>query len=74
MALALAGFTVHYWDSTHTYLFFLLGMGGWLADPVKARKKVKAKAEAVLVPGAATWPEPVFASRYVEGLNPVGAR
>ena len=77
IAFALAGCTVHYWDSTHTYLYFLLGMSGWLADPlkVKAKAKVKtrAKAAAPAVPVAAPkpWPEPAFAARYVESLDPM---
>lgn len=74
VALALAGFTVHYWDATHTYLFFLLGMGGWLADPVKAKKKVNVAAKAVLPPAVELWPEPTFASRYVASLDPMAAR
>lgn len=63
VAFSLAGCTVHYWDSTHTYLFFLLGMSGWLADPLKVKVKAKAKVkrpqEAAQEP--AMWPEPAYA-------------
>ncbi len=43
VAVAFTGFTVHYWDALHAYFFLLLGMGGWLADPLKLRQAVKAK-------------------------------
>ena len=82
IAYTLAGMTVHYWNSTHTYLFFLLGMSGWLADPVKAASKVKVAAKAkVKKPAAARpdWthpphPEPAYAAHYVSGLDPLAAR
>lgn len=42
VALCLLACTVHYWNVTHAYFFFFLGMGAWLADPkrVKARSKL----------------------------------
>lgn len=71
-SLALAGLTVHYWDSIHSYIFLVLGMGGWLANPVKATLKAKkpkaatAAAEAEPQPDPAReqpwiapWPEPL---------------
>jgi len=67
VAFSLAGCTVHYWDSTHTYLFFLLGMSGWLADPVrvKVKSKVKTKAAAQVrrpqLDAPTPWREPAFA-------------
>ncbi len=89
IAFTLAGMTVHYWNSTHTYLFFLLGMSGWLADPVTVTAKVKATAKAATkVKAPATtarpdWthpprpgpllPEPAFVKRYVSGLDPQAA-
>jgi len=76
-AFALAGCTVHYWDSTHTYLFFLLGMGGWLADPLKVKVKAKKKVGAVAapersaLPALSGWPEPAYAAGYEAGLSPM---
>ncbi|MEM1088560.1 MAG: O-antigen ligase family protein, partial [Pseudomonadota bacterium] len=35
VALCLIGLTVHYWNALHTYMFFLIGMGGVFADPVR---------------------------------------
>ena len=77
-AFALAGCTVHYWDSAHTYLFFLLGMSTWLADPVKSKLKAKAKPRAKSaelvddepIPTPLPWPEPAYAARYVEASDP----
>ena len=77
VAFTLAGMTVHYWDSTHTYLFFLLGMSGWLADPLKVKVKVKAKSAAK--PATARQPaylpeplpEPAYAARYLDEMNPL---
>ena len=79
VAFSLAGCTVHYWDSAHTYLFFLLGMSGWLADPLKVKSKVKAKSKATAKPAELPalepdpvplpWPEPAYAARYVEALD-----
>jgi len=78
-AFSLAGCTVHYWDSTHTYLFFLLGMSGWLADPlkVKAKAKVKVKSqvrdlvEAPRAPASLPWREPVHAGGYAGEFDPI---
>ena len=69
VAFTLAGFTVHYWDATHSYLFMLLGMSGWLADPLRVKSKVKAK-----LPQAAArahWPEPVFGGPYGSAPEPM---
>ena len=33
ISLCLVGCTVHYWNVPYAYLFFILGLGGWLADP-----------------------------------------
>ncbi|MGF1650853.1 MAG: O-antigen ligase family protein [Hyphomicrobiaceae bacterium] len=38
-ALCLVAVTVHYWNVTHSYFFFVLGLGGWLADPVPKRAR-----------------------------------
>ena len=80
IALTLAGLTVHYWNSSHTYLFLLLGMGGWFADPLKVKVKAKAAAKVKAVrerlgewepPGR---PEPAYVRRYLDGLDPLAAR
>lgn len=37
IALALVGATVHFWNVLFTFFFFFIGIGGWLADPKRAR-------------------------------------
>lgn len=37
LALILLGCTVHYWNVLHSYFFFFLGLGGWIADPRPSR-------------------------------------
>jgi hypothetical protein len=44
VALTLAGCTVHYWNTLHSHLFVLLGLGAWIADPVLAKARAKAEA------------------------------
>ena len=39
-ALIMIAFTVHYWNALYAYFFYVLGLGGWLADPLKAKKTV----------------------------------
>ncbi len=46
LALCLVGCTVHYWNVLHAYLFFFLGLAGWLADPVRARAPARARPNA----------------------------
>jgi hypothetical protein len=53
VALCLIGITVHFWNVLYAYLFFLVGMGGVFADPVRVRRKVTATADAV--PAFETW-------------------
>mgnify|MGYP001766373697 CR=1 FL=1 len=36
IALSLVGATVHYWNVLHTYFFFFIGLGAWIADPTRA--------------------------------------
>ncbi|MEO1281835.1 MAG: hypothetical protein AAFV69_08880 [Pseudomonadota bacterium] len=48
VALCLIGSTVHYWNVLQTYMFFLIGLGGVFADPV--RQKVMAKRATVTEP------------------------
>ncbi|MEL6374122.1 MAG: hypothetical protein AAFR04_09155 [Pseudomonadota bacterium] len=40
VALSLIACTVHYWNVLHSYFFFILGLGGWLADPGPQSLKV----------------------------------
>lgn len=35
IALSLIGATVHYWNVLHAYFFFVIGLGGWIADPAR---------------------------------------
>ncbi|MEO0792221.1 MAG: hypothetical protein AAFY27_06725, partial [Pseudomonadota bacterium] len=37
IAISLAACTVHFWNVSVSYFFFLLGFGGWLADPMPER-------------------------------------
>ncbi len=43
-ALILIGFTVHYWNVLHTFFFFFVGLGGWLADPLRKRRRYRVSA------------------------------
>lgn len=56
VALSLLACTVHFWNVTHAYFFFFLGMGAWLADPkrIKAPSQIK---RAIMAARAAR-PEP----------------
>jgi hypothetical protein len=43
-ALLLVACTVHYWNVPYAYFFFFLGLGGWMADPLRqARPAAVAK-------------------------------
>ena len=37
-ALSLAAATVHLWNVIFAYFFFFIGLGGWIADPLKESK------------------------------------
>lgn len=39
IALSLVGTTVHFWNVLYTFFFFVVGMGGWIADPKRVSKK-----------------------------------
>lgn len=49
-ALMLIGCTVHFWNVLHAFFFFFVGLGGWLADPRKAKRPAPAGAQPVVVP------------------------
>lgn len=38
-ALCFIGATVHFWNVLQAYFFFFLGLGGWLADPIRATSR-----------------------------------
>ena len=40
IALCLVGTTVHFWNVLHAFLFFFLGLAGWMADPRRAPSRV----------------------------------
>lgn len=44
VALCLIATTVHYWNVVQAFFFFFIGLGGWLADPVRERARVAAGA------------------------------
>jgi len=52
IALCLIACTVHFWNVLHTYFFFFVGLGGWLADPLRAPAKVRRKVQASGFEGA----------------------
>ncbi len=54
VALSLIGCTVHYWNVPYAYLFFILGLGGWLADPLPqwARARKSIRSDDVIAPAA----------------------
>ncbi len=37
VSLCLVAVTVHFWNVVQAYFFFLVGLGGWLADPVRSK-------------------------------------
>jgi hypothetical protein len=43
IALSLVGTTVHFWNVLYTFFFFVVGMGGWLADAKRLSQKAKAR-------------------------------
>lgn len=63
LALALVGFTVHYWNTVHAYIFFFLGAGTWFAEARFQKYAVKRKQRVAAA-------SPI---RPVVGAVPVGA-
>lgn len=57
IALIMIGVTVHYWNVVHAYMFFFLGLGGWLADPrrnapgLRTRLRKRAQPQPETAPG-----------------------
>ena len=72
IVLMLIGVTVHYWNVVHAYLFFFLGLGGWLADPKRNAAGLKTSAARVVqdVPEMALPEEPGYGH---PGAGPVPA-
>lgn len=46
VSLCLVAATVHFWNVVQAYFFFLVGLGGWLADPVRSRAAKPVRREA----------------------------
>lgn len=44
ISLSLLGCTVHFWNVLMAYFFFFLGLGSWMADPVRAMRATKTQA------------------------------
>ena len=42
VALSLVACTVHFWNVLYAYFFFMLGLGGWLADPLRRTMRAEA--------------------------------
>ncbi|MCB1528853.1 MAG: O-antigen ligase family protein [Hyphomicrobiaceae bacterium] len=74
IALCLVGATVHYWNVLHSYFFFFIGLGAWMADPARSALVSFAKAEG-RAPARRTdrkkagpiplnWPEPDYGRPY----------
>ncbi|MEO1650506.1 MAG: hypothetical protein AAFR60_05920 [Pseudomonadota bacterium] len=57
IAISLAACTVHFWNVSVSYFFFLLGFGGWLADPMpeRFRNRLDAKMAARRARRRAMW-------------------
>ncbi|MEZ5923330.1 MAG: O-antigen ligase family protein [Hyphomicrobiaceae bacterium] len=55
LALIFVALTVHFWNSIHAYFFMLMGMGGWIADPLRARVPVVSQAIRT-TPRPGIWP------------------
>lgn len=70
IALSLVGATVHYWNVLHTYFFFFIGLGAWIADPTRAAlASFAANAQQRAMPRSSdrkrpTPPEPVYGRPY----------
>jgi hypothetical protein len=72
IALCLVGVTVHFWNVLYAYFFFMLGLGGWLADPqrvvaratlpVARRSRTQGRAAGAARPGLRARPDLVAAS------------
>ena len=58
IALCLIGATVHYWNVPHTHFFFIIGLGGWLADPLRV-KRAKARLARRQLPPAPAYALPM---------------
>jgi hypothetical protein len=73
IALVLVALTVHYWNSIHAYFFMLLGMGGWIADPLRGRVSQAARQPAPMRRMAPVVPAYAGASRpfHAHRLSPV---
>ncbi len=39
IALCLLGCTVHFWNVLHAYFFFVLGLGAWMASPMRQKRR-----------------------------------
>ena len=60
IALILIGVTVHYWNVVHAYMFFFLGLGGWLADPKRNAQGLRTRHNRTQPPQPAHEPVPVY--------------
>lgn len=69
IALSLVGTTVHFWNVLHTYFFFFIGLGAWIADPTRAALtsfavNQRAPARTTDAKRNADRPEPVYGRPY----------
>ncbi|MFV0367592.1 MAG: O-antigen ligase family protein [Hyphomicrobiaceae bacterium] len=74
IALCLVGATVHYWNVLHSFLFFFIGLGAWIGDPMrttlasfsKAERNAPARNTDRTKPGPKplNWPEPIYGRPY----------
>ncbi len=74
VALCLIGATVHYWNVLQTYMFFLIGLGGVLADPVRqsVSRRVRQTADREAMDASLGQPQPQPARR--RGRRHAGGR
>jgi len=82
LALCLVGFTVHYWNVVHTFLFFVIGMGAVMADPDRRRIQRKTRTERTQTarakghrpPNSDTLPQPAMRARARNAQDPARVR
>jgi hypothetical protein len=70
IALCFIAATVHFWNVTHAFFFFFLGLGGWMADPrVRRAAKRSHASHRRDAAAAATAPDAVYGATPTAGAT-----